>query len=120
MPANLSPECKSAEAVFRRARNPDDWLPLLRATRHGPHHKGTEILQADIKSHIKELTEELAGPKKSGARTGVPTTVRPERATQMALVAPPNSGKSSLRSLPDRLLGKRRSTATGTTTRARR
>jgi ribosome-interacting GTPase 1 len=97
MPANLSPEYKSAEAEFRRARNSDDRLRWLREMlRTVPKHKGTEHLQADIKTRIKELTEELAGPKKGGARTALPTTVRPEGAGQVALVGPPNSGKSSL------------------------
>ena len=97
MPANLSPEYKAAEAEFRRARNPEDRLRFLREMlRTVPKHKGTEHLQADIKTRIKELTDELAGPKKGGARTGPPTTVRPEGAAQVALVGPPNSGKSSL------------------------
>lgn len=97
MPANLSPEYKSAEAEFRRARNAEDRLRWLREMlRTVPKHKGTEHLQADIKTRIKELTEELAGPKKGGTRTALPTTVRPEGAAQVALVGPPNSGKSSL------------------------
>jgi ribosome-interacting GTPase 1 len=61
-----------------------------------PKHKGTEHLQADIRTRIKEITEELAGPKKGGARTGPPTAIRAEGAAQVALVGPPNSGKSSL------------------------
>lgn len=97
MPANLSPEYKSAEAEFRRARNPEDRLRSLREMlRTVPKHKGTEHLQADIKTRIKELTEELAGPKKGGARTALATSVRPEGAAQVALLGPPNSGKSSL------------------------
>jgi ribosome-interacting GTPase 1 len=97
MPANLSPEYKAAEAEFRRARNPEDRLRWLREMlRTVPKHKGTEHLQADIKTRIKELTEELGGPKKGGARTALPTTVRPEGAAQVALVGPANTGKSSL------------------------
>jgi ribosome-interacting GTPase 1 len=61
-----------------------------------PKHKGTEHLQADIKKRIKELTEELAGPRKGGARGGPPTTIRPEGAGQISLLGPPNSGKSTL------------------------
>jgi uncharacterized protein len=97
MPANLSPGYKAAEAEFRRARNPEDRLRWLREMlRTVPKHKGTEHLQADIKTRIKEITEELAGPKKGGARTASPTAVRPEGAAQVALLGPPNSGKSSL------------------------
>ncbi|NNC93473.1 MAG: TGS domain-containing protein, partial [Acidimicrobiia bacterium] len=61
-----------------------------------PKHKGTEHLQADIKTRIKELTDELAGPRKGGARTGPPTVIRPEGAAQVALLGPPNTGKSAL------------------------
>jgi ribosome-interacting GTPase 1 len=62
-----------------------------------PKHKGTERLQADIKTRIKQLTDEATGPKKGGAaRGGPPQAVRPEGAAQIALIGPPNAGKSSL------------------------
>ena len=97
MPANLSPEYKKAEQAFREASDDRDRLLRLREMlRTIPKHKGTEHLQADIKSRIKQLTEDLAGPKKGGARTGPVHTLRPEGAAQVALLGPPNAGKSSL------------------------
>ena len=97
MPANLSPEYKKAEAEFKQAREPRDRLRWLREMlRTIPKHKGTEHLQADIKTRIKQLTEELAGPKKGGARTGPTHSIRPEGAAQVALIGPPNAGKSHL------------------------
>lgn len=97
MPANLTPDYKAAEAAFRRARDPHDKLTHLREMlRLIPKHKGTDHLQADIKARIKELTDELAGPRKGAARSGPPTVIRPEGAAQVALVGPPNSGKSAL------------------------
>ena len=97
MPANLTPEFKAAEAACRKARDPKERLEWLREMlRAIPKHKGTDHLQADIKTRIKELTEELAGPKKGGARGGPATLIRPEGAAQIALLGPPNSGKSSL------------------------
>ena len=97
MPANLSPEYKSAEAAFRAAREPRERLECLREMlRTIPKHKGTEHLQGDIKARIKQLTEELAGPKKGGARSGPALVIRPEGAAQIAVLGPPNSGKSSL------------------------
>ncbi len=103
MPTNVTPEFKKAQNAFRRARDPEERLTLLREMlRLVPKHKGTEHLQSDIKSKIKELTDELRGPKKGGARGGPPTTFKPEGAAQIALVGPPNSGKSALH---DRLTG---------------
>lgn len=70
MPANLSPEYKQAEQAFRRAREPREPLEsLTEMLRAIPKHKGTEHLQADIKSRIKELTDELSGPRKTGHKS---------------------------------------------------
>lgn len=97
MPANLSPEYKKAQAAFRTAKDPAERLECLKEMlRTIPKHKGTEHLQADIKTRIKELTAELSAPKKKTARTGPVHTIPPGGAAQVALVGPPNSGKSSL------------------------
>ena len=97
MPANLSPGYKAAEAAFRQASEPKERLERLREMlRTIPKHKGTEHLQADIKTRIKQLTEELAAGRKGGARSGPSHVVRPEGAAQIALLGPPNSGKSTL------------------------
>ena len=97
MPANLTPEYKAAEAAFRKARDPRERLEHLREMlRVIPKHKGTDHLQGDIKRRIKELSEELERPKKSGSRGGPPLVVQPEGAAQIALLGPPNTGKSSL------------------------
>jgi ribosome-interacting GTPase 1 len=97
MPANLSPEYKDAQEKFRKARDPQEKLECLREMlRTIPKHKGTEHLQAEIKTRVKELTDELGGPKKGAVRGGPELAVRHEGAAQVALVGPPNSGKSSL------------------------
>jgi len=97
MPTNVTPEYKKAEESFRKAREPRERLDCLREMlRTIPKHKGTEHLQGDIKSRIKQLTEELAGPRKGGKRSGPSHAVRHEGAAQIALVGPPNSGKSAL------------------------
>ena len=96
MAANLSPEYKDAEAAYRKARDPEERLRWLREMlRTIPKHKGTEHLQADLKTRIKEMSEEAAGPKKGG-RAALSVAVRAEGAAQIALLGPPNSGKSSL------------------------
>lgn len=97
MPANLSPEYKDAQESFRRAREPREKLDCLHEMlRTIPKHKGTEHLQAEIKTRIRELTEELGGPRKGATRGGPDLTVRHEGAAQVALVGPPNAGKSAL------------------------
>ncbi len=97
MPANLTPAYKTAEAHYKRARDPQERLDALREMlRAIPKHKGTEHLQGDIKAKIKELSDELAGPRKGGARTGPATVVKPDGAGQIAMLGPPNSGKSSI------------------------
>lgn len=97
VPANLSPEFKDAQAAYRQARDPKDRLECLREMlRTLPKHKGTEHLQADIRTRIKELTEEVSGPGKGAARGGPKVVIHPEGAAQVALVGPPNSGKSSI------------------------
>ena len=97
MPTNVTPEYKKAEEAYRKAREPKDRLDCLREMlRTIPKHKGTDHLQADIKTRIKQLTEELSGPKKGGRRSGPSHVVRPEGAAQLCLIGPPNAGKSSL------------------------
>ena len=96
MPANLTPEFRSAEANYRKASDAQERLDCLKdMLRTIPKHKGTDHLQAEIKTRIKNLTEELAAPKKGGRR-GPSHVVRPEGAAQIALLGPPNSGKSAL------------------------
>jgi len=103
MPANLSPEYRAAADAYRMARDPLERLEHLREMlRVIPKHKGTDHLQADLKRRIKELDEELAGPKRGGARGGPSLVIRPEGAAQVALAGAPNSGKSLLH---DRLTG---------------
>ena len=105
MPTNVTADYKKAEEAFRKAREPRERLECLREMmRTIPKHKGTEHLQADIKSRMKQLTEEVSAPKKGGRRSGPTHVVRAEGAAQLALIGPPNSGKSSLHA---RLTGSR-------------
>ena len=77
MPTNVTPDYKKAEEAYRKAREPKERLDCLKEmARTIPKHKGTEHLQADIKTRIKQLTEELAGPKKGGRRSGPSHVVR--------------------------------------------
>jgi len=97
MPANLSPEYKDAEARYRAATTAEEKLRALEdmlATI--PKHKGTEKLQADLKTRIARMREE--GERKGATSSGKSRLYNVEReAEAMAvLLGLPNSGKSSL------------------------
>jgi ribosome-interacting GTPase 1 len=93
MPANLTPEYKAAEARFRTAVTREEKLAALEEMlRVLPKHKGTDKLQADLRARISKLKRQ---PAKKGAHTASHRIPR-EGAGQVALVGPPNSGKSSL------------------------
>src|SRR5215470_7096539 len=100
MPANLSPEFKRAEQAFRMAREPRERLDCLKEMlRTIPRHKGTEHLQADIKSRIRELTDEIGATHAGPAHRHPAHAVHHEGAAQICLLGPPNSGKSTLHAM---------------------
>ncbi len=97
MPTNVTATYRKAEQDYRQARSAAERLACLKEMlRTIPKHKGTEHLQADIKTRIRQLTDELSGPRKGGARSAPVHSVRPEGAAQICLVGPPNVGKSAL------------------------
>lgn len=94
MPANLSPEYKAAEERFRSAVTPEEKISALEEMLSViPKHKGTEKLQADLKSRLAKLKR---APKKKPGSRGPSHRIPREGAGQIALVGPPNSGKSAL------------------------
>jgi ribosome-interacting GTPase 1 len=94
MPANLTPEYKRAEERFRLAKSPDEKLAALEEMlRVMPKHKGTDGLQADIKARIAKLKKQ---PATKTGRSTFSHMVPREGAGQVALVGPPNTGKSAL------------------------
>jgi hypothetical protein len=94
MPANLTPEYHRAEQAFREARSPDEKVAALEEMlRVIPKHKGTDHMQADLRSRIAKLRKESV---RQGGRGGFSHIVPREGAGQVALVGPPNAGKSSL------------------------
>jgi ribosome-interacting GTPase 1 len=94
MPANLTPDYHRAEAKLRQARTVEAKLDALEEMlRVVPKHKGTDGLQADLKARIAKLRKQPAS--KAGKATYSHLVDR-EGAGQIALVGPPNTGKSSL------------------------
>lgn len=94
MPANLTPEYKRAEERLRAAKSPQEKLDALEEMlRVIPKHKGTDGLQADLKARIAKLKKQ---PAKTVGKSSFSHMVPREGAGQVALVGPPNSGKSAL------------------------
>ncbi len=96
MPANLTPEYFEAEKKYRAARTIEEKIAALREMLAVmPKHKGTDKLQADIRAKISRLQKLLKEERKSGGKRRFLYPQR-EGAGQVAIVGPPNSGKSSL------------------------
>jgi ribosome-interacting GTPase 1 len=94
MPANLHPDYHRAEERFRQAKTVEDKIEALEEMlRVVPKHKGTDGLQADLKARLAKLRKQP--PSKAGKATHSHLVPR-EGAGQVALVGPPNTGKSAL------------------------
>ena len=94
MSANLPSTYHKAEERYRAASTrADKSAALEEMLRLIPKHKGTEKLQASIKSRISKLKREPA--QKAGTRS-LSHSIPREGAGQIALAGPPNGGKSSL------------------------
>ncbi len=97
MPANLTPAYQAAEERFRKAETIEEKIVALREMLSLiPKHKGTEKLQADIKRRLSKVQQEQEQHRRSGGRRHDPSFVPKEGAGQIALIGPPNTGKSSL------------------------
>jgi ribosome-interacting GTPase 1 len=95
MPANLTPDYLAAEREYKSAESQGEKVSALeRMLATLPKHKGTEKLYADLKRRLSQARKESA--KKGAAHAAPFYTVEREGAGQIALVGPPNSGKSSL------------------------
>jgi ribosome-interacting GTPase 1 len=97
MPANLSPEFLEARAKYKSASTLEERVAGLRemiATI--PKHKGTEKMQADLKSRLAKLQSQLQSQQKGGGKRYDPSHVEREGAGQVVVVGAPNSGKSAL------------------------
>lgn len=98
MAVNLPPQYHDAEARYKKAKTPEEKLAALKEMWVIlPKHKASEKVQADLKTKISELTDEIEharlGPKK--AAPGV-HKIPAQGAGQVVLLGPPNAGKSRL------------------------
>lgn len=96
MPANLGPQYLAAEERFRQAVTDEEKLAALELMMQTiPKHKGTEKMQGDIKRRMAKIRESMRSGSK-GTRRREAYRIEKEGAGQVAMVGPPNSGKSRL------------------------
>jgi len=96
MPANLTPQYLKAEDAYRRAATLEEELKCLQVMlQEIPKHKGTDHLQAQLKSKISKAKKELLAEKRGGRKTrGV--RIPRQGAGTAVLLGGPNAGKSQL------------------------
>lgn len=97
MPANLTPQYHRAEAAYRQAESPKEELDCLQLMlREIPKHKGTDKLQADLKSKIAKVKLEAQKQASSPATGKAAAKIPKQGAGRVLLIGAPNSGKSQL------------------------
>ncbi len=96
MPANLTLQYLKAEEEYRRAATPDEELKCLQVMLSEiPKHKGTDHLQASLKTKISKIKKEIVAEQKSGKRSrGV--RIPRQGAGTAVIIGGPNAGKSQL------------------------
>jgi small GTP-binding protein len=96
MPTNLPPEYFEVEKEYRAATTVEDKIALLEELISTvPKHKGTDHLRADLRRRLSKLKESGRAQRRTGKQE-TPFRIEPEGAGQIAVVGPPNVGKSSL------------------------
>ncbi len=94
MPANLTPQYLEAERNYRTAKTPLEKIAFLEEMLSVmPKHKGTDHLRADIRTKIAKLTQSL---DKKTATQRASMMIEKVGAGQIAVIGPPNTGKSQI------------------------
>ena len=98
MPANLTPEAQAKLAKYSEAKTIEEKIRALEEFLSvAPKHKGAENLLLWAKRRLAELREELEEQRRKKRGGGGPRIfVEKEGAAQVAVIGPPNVGKSSL------------------------
>ena len=96
MPANLTAQYLKAEEEYRRATTLDEELACLQVMlQEIPKHKGTDHLQAELKSKITKAKKELPRRRRR-ARKARGLRIPRQGAGTAILLGGPNAGKSQL------------------------
>jgi len=98
LPANLTPEAQAKLAKYSEAKTIEEKIRALEEFLSvAPKHKGAENLLLWARRRLAELREELEEQRRRRRGGGGPRIfVEKEGAAQVAVVGPPNAGKSLL------------------------
>jgi ribosome-interacting GTPase 1 len=97
MAANLTPQYLEAEAEYKKAQTAEDKLACLKKMFSlVPKHKASEKLQADLKTRMSELREEIERERKAPKKGGAGHKIPRQGAGQYVILGAPNVGKSRL------------------------
>ena len=97
MPANLTQQYLKAEEEYRRAATLEDERSCLQVMlSESPKHKGTDHLQAELKTKISKLKKEIQAEKRGGKKKGRGLRIPRQGAGTAILLGGPNAGKSQL------------------------
>lgn len=96
MPANLPPQYSETEKKLKTATTAEEKIDILEELLSMvPKHKGTEKIQAQLKTKISKLKSSTQ-KKSSTAKHGPSHKIRKSGAGQLVIIGPPNAGKSML------------------------
>ncbi len=97
MPANLTQQYLKAEEEYRRAATLEEELSCLQVMLSEiPKHKGTDHLQAELKTKISKIKKEIQAEQRGGKKTGRGLRIPRQGAGTAILLGGPNAGKSQL------------------------
>ncbi len=97
MPANLPAEAKAKLAKYSEARTVEEKIKALEEFISSvPKHKGTENIMLWARRRLAELREELELRKRKKVGGGLQFFVEKAGVAQIAILGPPNVGKSSI------------------------
>src|SRR5262245_34599547 len=97
MAVNLTPQYLEAEAEYKKAQSAEDKLACLKKMwTLLPKHKASEKVQADLKTRMADLRDDIEHAKKTGKKGGPSFKIPKQGAGQYVIVGAPNAGKSRL------------------------
>lgn len=97
MAVNLTPQYLDAEAEYKKAQTPEEKLACLKKMwTLVPKHKASEKLQAELKTKMSKLSDEIEQVKSHPKKVGVSYKFPKQGAGQHVIVGAANVGKSRL------------------------